>query len=75
MDILDEQIVHQNGPYKRVRRWIRGIYPELGTIHKGLTGWETVVEKDVIVPNYTFIVVECKCNSQEAIANHEDTTQ
>lgn len=75
MDILDEQIVHQNGPYKRVKRWIRGMYPELGTIHKGLTGWETVIEKDVIVPNYTFIVVECKCMLQVAVANHEDTTQ
>jgi hypothetical protein len=75
VDILNEQIVHQNGPYKRVKRWIRGIYPKLGIIHKGLTGWETVVEKDVIVPNYTFIVVECMNNSSAVVPNHEDTTQ
>ena len=62
MDILDEHIVHKNGSYKRVIRWIRGIYPKLGKIHKGLTGWETVIEEDVIVPHYSFIVVEYKNN-------------
>lgn len=58
MEVLDEQIVYQNGPFLRVKRWLRGSYPELGIIHCGLTGIETIVEKDVIRPIHTFSIYE-----------------
>lgn len=58
MDVLDQEIIYQNRSFLRVRRWIRGIYPELGKIIIGLTGWETVVEKDVIIPQQKFNVIE-----------------
>lgn len=58
VEILDEQVVSQNGPFVRIKRWLRGIHPELGVITWGLTGWETLVEKDVIRPTHTFTVIE-----------------
>lgn len=48
VEILCEQIIKQNGCHRRVKRWIRGIHPELGTIVRGWTGWETLQELDVI---------------------------
>lgn len=56
IEILDEQVVSRNGPFVRIKRWLRGAHPELGTLMWGLTGWETLVEKDVIRPIHTFIV-------------------
>jgi len=58
IEILDEQVVSRNGPFMRVKRWLRGVHPELGVIVWGYTGWETLVEKDVIRPSHTFMVVE-----------------
>jgi hypothetical protein len=55
-DLLDEQVVWQQGRFQRIRRWWRGIHPEKGTITQGLTGWETVEEKDLIVPLRVFTV-------------------
>lgn len=49
-DVLDEKVVYQCGPLQRIRRWWRGIHPERGIIIFGLTGWETVEEKDRVVP-------------------------
>lgn len=57
IEILDEHIIYQNGPYKRIKRWIKGVHPQLGVVIKGLTGWETMVEKDVIKPLHKFQVV------------------
>lgn len=56
IEILDEQIIYQNGSYRRIKRWIKGVHPELGIIIFGLTGLETFIEKDVIVPKYVFMV-------------------
>lgn len=56
MKLLDEKLIFQNGSHKRVLRWFKGAYPEFGVIINGLTGVETVVEVDVIVPNYRFVV-------------------
>ena len=55
-DLLDEQVVSQNGRYQRVRRWWRGIHPHRGTIVLGWTGWETVEESDRVLPVATFRV-------------------
>jgi len=55
-ELLDVQVVYQQGRYQRIRRWWRGVHPERGTIILGLTGWETVEEKDLILPVEVFIV-------------------
>jgi len=56
-EILSEQVIYQNGCFKRVRRWISGIFPERGTIHWGYTGWETIEELDLITPMGKFTVL------------------
>jgi hypothetical protein len=55
-ELLDEQVISQRGHCQRVRRWWRGVHPEKGTIIQGLTGWETVEERDRILPLRTFAV-------------------
>jgi hypothetical protein len=57
IEVLDEHIVYQNGPFCRIKRWLRGVHPQHGTIVWGYTGWETLVEKDVIRPAHTFTVL------------------
>jgi hypothetical protein len=57
MDVLlDEQIIEMSGACQRVRRWWKGSHPEKGVITRGLTGWETVEEKDRIIPLHLFNV-------------------
>jgi len=56
--ILDTRILHRNGSFTRVRRWLQGVHPSRGTIIKGWTGWETVEEVDVLKPMRTFRVEE-----------------
>ncbi len=58
IEILDEHVLYQNGSFKRIKRWLRGIHPELGVLHLGLTGWETVQVADVLVPMTIFTVAE-----------------
>jgi len=55
-DILDEKIISQKGPFQRIKRWWKGIHAEKGTIIHGWTGWETVEERDRIVPVRTLPV-------------------
>lgn len=50
VEILGEEILSQNGSFRRVRRWVRGVHPELGVIVQGYTGWETMMDVDVIKP-------------------------
>lgn len=57
-DILDEKVLYQSGALQRIRRWWRGVRPDLGTIMFGLTGLETVQETDRIRPLHTFRVEE-----------------
>lgn len=53
-EIIGEQVVLQQGSFKRVRRWYRGKYPEIGVLQppwSGLSGdWETITEEGVISP-------------------------
>lgn len=49
-EILSEEIIHQQGSFRRVKRWLRGCHPDLGLIINGDTGVETVVELDIIKP-------------------------
>jgi len=39
-----------------MRRLAAGRHPELGKIHFGNTGWETVIEREVLVPTGLFFV-------------------
>jgi hypothetical protein len=55
-EILDVKVVFQQGRYQRIRRWWRGMHPNKGVITRGWTGWETVEEKDLILPVHTFDV-------------------
>ena len=57
IEVLSERVIFQKGSYKRVERWLRGIHPERGKIIRGLTGWETVEEADVIC-NHKFRVID-----------------
>lgn len=55
-DILDERVIRRQGRFQRIQRWWRGIHPERGQIHYGWSGWETLEERDRIVPTKTFVV-------------------
>lgn len=48
-EILHEEVLYQQGCFKRVRRWIRGKHPKLGKLTLGWTGWETIVETTVVM--------------------------
>lgn len=69
LEILDEQIISKQGALTTVKRWYKGIHPELGgVIIKGFTGWETVVEGTVIRPVHRFVVhhIESETAAQPA---------
>jgi hypothetical protein len=55
------EVLHQEvspkGSLLHVKRWLKGVHPHLGKITWGLTGLETLVEKDLIKPSHFFIVV------------------
>jgi hypothetical protein len=55
-ELLDEKVIWQNGQMQRIRRWWRGIHPCRGVITRGLTGWETLEERDRVLPVRTFTV-------------------
>lgn len=55
---IHEEVISKSGSYRRVKRWYKGIYPDKGTILRGFTGWETLVEIDVIIPHFTIFVAE-----------------
>jgi hypothetical protein len=57
LELLDEEVLFIKGAYKRVRRWVKGKHPKIGVIIKGFTGFETVIEQDVIVPVRNFYVI------------------
>lgn len=48
--ILSEEILAQQGSYKRVRRFLSGHHPERGKLTEGWSGPETIEETDAIVP-------------------------
>jgi hypothetical protein len=56
LELLDEQVISQQGRFHRIRRWGRGAHPSRGTITRGWTGWETVEETEYIRPVLTFAV-------------------
>lgn len=58
IEILEEHILSQSGCFKRVKRWLRGMHPTLGVLHRGYTGWETIQETDVVMAMGTFTVID-----------------
>ena len=48
--ILAEEVLFEQGNYRRVRRYLAGWHPQLGVLHQGWSGRETIVEVDVIAP-------------------------
>jgi hypothetical protein len=57
-ELLGVVILYMFGPFYRVRRYYRGVWPKLGIIVRGLSGWETMAEVDVFNPQHTFFVLE-----------------
>ena len=74
IEIVGEQVLYQNGSFRRVRRWIRGWHPELGQLMMGFTGPETVMEVDSIRPMGTYYVQEANLPSPD-IQQPGDTTE
>lgn len=62
MKVLDSQIVEQRGQLVRRRTWVRGAQLG-GTITVGLTGIETIQERDAVRPTRTFFVHEFRKNA------------
>jgi hypothetical protein len=57
--IISEQIIDQQGSFKRVRRWYEGHHSELGVLTSGWQGEpQTIQEVDVISPVVRFTVYE-----------------
>ena len=48
MEILSEEVLHEQGCFRRVRRWLRGWHPDFGVLTWGMTGKETVAELCVV---------------------------
>lgn len=58
LEVLDEQILCSRGSFKTIRRWVKGAHPGLGTIIMGLTGWETVIDQEILIPMVKIHVVD-----------------
>ncbi len=61
IELIEEVVLHRDGPFARVRRYYKGRHPHLGYIHDGWSGEETVQEVDVIRPSGMFHVKEAAC--------------
>ena len=48
-EVLDTRTIKDYGSFKRIRQWVRGKQTG-GRIIEGYTGWETVVDRDVVYP-------------------------
>jgi hypothetical protein len=47
--VLGEEVLHEQGSFRRLRQYIAGWHPHLGALHFGWSGQETIVERDVIL--------------------------
>ena len=50
LPIVGEVVLHEHGSFRRIRQYIAGWHPDLGVLHFGWSGRETIVERDVISP-------------------------
>lgn len=58
MEILDQHILHQQGSFYKVRRWVSGWHPHLGLLTWGITGKETIIETSIVKPHVEYKIVE-----------------
>lgn len=58
LKILGEEVLSDHRGLRRVRRYLKGWYPERGRLHIGRQKKETVEEIDVIRPIGVYEVVE-----------------
>ena len=57
LTILGEQVIHESGTFRRVRRYVQGCHPDLGVMVVGWSGgWETVWELAVLRPSRVYAV-------------------
>lgn len=63
--ILGEVVLCQNGPLRRLRRYVKGKHPHLGPMQIGWSGgWETIWEVDSFMPQHHWQVKEeAQCNT------------
>jgi hypothetical protein len=54
--LLHEQVLRLQGAFRLVRRWWRGWHPELGQLHRGWRGRETVAEVSAVRASHFFEV-------------------
>lgn len=61
-EILHEEVLVEQGLFRRVRQWWRGQHPQMGLIQPPWMGWsgdwETVVVVDRIMARMVFTVVD-----------------
>lgn len=55
---LSYEVLRKQGSYSRVRIYVSGWHKDLGLLHFGWTGKETIIEKDVITPSGVFYAKE-----------------
>ncbi len=56
MKVLDTQILWQQGSCISIRRYLSGWHPEMGVLHWGWSGKETIQEKIIIKPLHVFLI-------------------
>ena len=57
-ELIKEDLVHVGGCIYRLTRYFRGQWSKLGKIHWGLSGLETIEEREIIRVPHTFMVFE-----------------
>ena len=56
--ILSETIIIQENSFRKVIQYLSGWHPTLGKLTFGLTGKETIVEKEIIFAKFVIKVVD-----------------
>ena len=54
--LLNQIVLEQRGPWRRLRSWWQGVHPERGMISCGWSGLETVEEKEYFKPTHVIAV-------------------
>lgn len=65
-EIISEQILQEQGSFKRVRRWLSGHHPQEGVLTFGWQGEpQTVQDVEIITPVKTITVYERSTTTSE----------
>lgn len=64
--VISEEILQQQGSFKRVRRWLEGHHQEEGILTSGWQGEpQTIKDVDIITPVATVTVYEGNSNNSK----------